>query len=166
MRLLNSERAAHSNKKLNAIKTYVALCLGFLIGRAGLASEGEINVGDRAPKIAVRQFVKGEPVTDLDKSKVYVIEFWATWCKPCRSTIPHLTQLQKAHEEVTVIGVSVYENNQAAVKPFVNEMGDKMAYRVAIDAIPENGNSMQGFMAKNWLEAAAEQNIPIAFIIN
>ena len=69
--------------------------------------------------------------------KNYVVEFWATWCGPCKASIPHLTELQKKNPSVTFIGVSVWEPDQDKVKPFVEEMGDKMAYRVAIDLVPE-----------------------------
>src|SRR5581483_11860735 len=109
------------------------------LGLAATAAraEGELNVGDPAPKLEVKEFVKGEPVKSLEKGKVYVVEFWATWCGPCRATIPHLTELQKAHKDVTFIGVSVYEREADKVKPFIKEMGDKMDYRVAVDDVPE-----------------------------
>ena len=45
--------------------------------------------------------------------------------------------LQKKYPDVAFIGVSIWEQDQNAVKPFVDTMGDQMAYRVAIDAIPE-----------------------------
>src|SRR5205814_791464 len=97
---------------------------------------GEIGVGDPAPKLEVKEFIKGDKVTGLDKGKVYVVEFWATWCVPCRASIPHLTELQKKHKEVTFIGVSVFENKgPEAVKDFVKDMGDKMDYRVALDEV-------------------------------
>jgi len=42
-------------------------------------------------------YLKGSPInfeTEWGK-KVFIIELWATWCGPCRTTIPHLTELQK-----------------------------------------------------------------------
>jgi len=53
-------------------------------------------------------------VKGFDKDKTYVVEFWATWCGPCKATIPHLTKLQKEHPDVTFIGVSVFENDTSA----------------------------------------------------
>ena len=64
-----------------------------------------LGVGDPAPKLAVKSFVKGEPIKSLEPGKVYVVEFWATWCGPCRVTIPHLTELQKKHVDVVFVGV-------------------------------------------------------------
>lgn len=130
------------------------------------AAADELGVGDPAPRLAVKEFVKGDPVKSLDKDKTYVVEFWATWCGPCRASIPHLSELQKKYKDVAFIGVSVFESEPKDVKPFVKEMGDKMDYRVAIDEVPAGGKPDEGEMAKNWMEAAGQSGIPTAFIIN
>jgi hypothetical protein len=67
---------------------------------------------------------------------------------------------------VNFIGVSVWERDQKLVKPFVEEMGEKMAYRVAMDAVPEKGDGNDGAMAKSWMRAAGQNGIPTAFIVN
>jgi thiol-disulfide isomerase/thioredoxin len=133
---------------------------------ASTAVAGELSVGDAAPPLAVKEFVKGDAVKNLEKGKIYVVEFWATWCGPCRASIPHLTELQKKNKDVTFIGVSVWESDPKAVAPFVKEMADKMDYRVAMDDVPEGGKRSEGAMAKTWMTAAAQQGIPAAFIIN
>jgi thiol-disulfide isomerase/thioredoxin len=141
---------------------WVAALVAACTARGGLA--GELNVGDAAPKLAVKEFVKGEPVRQFDKGKTYVVEFWATWGGPCRTTIPHLTELKKQHPEVVFLGISI-DNDAKAVKPFVDKMGEKMDYRVAIDAEPE-GKSGGGVMAKDWMGAALQEGIPTAFVVN
>jgi thiol-disulfide isomerase/thioredoxin len=148
------------------VTKHIFLAAALLAALAASANADNLTVGDPAPKLAVKGFVKGDAVQDLAKGKIYVVEFWATWCGPCRATIPHLTELQKKHPEVTFIGVSVYEQDQEKVKPFVKEMGDKMDYRVAVDDVPEGGNRAEGKMAKSWMDAAAQDGIPTAFIIN
>lgn len=127
-----------------------------LCGRVNAAS---LEVGSPAPKIEVQEFIKGEPVKSFEMGKIYVVEFWATWCPPCRTSIPHLTELQKKYKDAVFIGVSVSENNWDGVKPFVQEMGEQMDYRVAMDG-------RAGKMAKNWMSAAAQKGIPTAFIVN
>src|SRR5438105_4278369 len=103
------------------------LAAGLVLALAAAArAEGPLSVGDSAPKLKVKEFVKGDPVKDLEKGKVHVVEFWATWCGPCRVSIPHLTELQKKHKDVVFIGVSVSERDFDNVKPFVEKMGDKM----------------------------------------
>jgi thiol-disulfide isomerase/thioredoxin len=126
---------------------------------------GELNVGDPPPKFSVKEFVKGEPVRQFEKGKTYVIEFWATWCPPCRTSIPHLTELQKHYSDVTFIGVSI-DSDAKAVKPFVDKMGEKMEYRVAIDGVPEGSKAAGEPMAKSWMENALQEGIPTAFIVN
>jgi len=127
-----------------------------------------LNVGDPAPTLPVAKWVKGQPVKQFEKGKVYVVEFWATWCGPCRQTIPHLTKLaEKYKDKVTIIGVSVWERTDAndpnahiqRVEKFVQEMGDKMNYVVAVDGV-------EGVIAKNWMEAAGQDGIPTAFVID
>src|SRR5207253_4909684 len=94
------------------------------------------------------------------------VEFWATWCGPCRVSIPHLTDLQKKYKDVAFVGVSVWERDTKGVKPFVEEMGDKMDYRVALDDVPEGGDGNDGAMAKTWMNAAGQNGIPAAFVVN
>lgn len=136
-----------------------------LIIYSATASADVLSVGDPAPELKVKEFVKGEPVKGFEKGKIYVIEFWATWCGPCRKTIPHLTNLQKKYKDVTIIGVSIGEDNQADVEPFVKTMGDKMDYRVAMDLVPPGKDADEGAMSKNWMDAAELSGIPTAFIV-
>jgi thiol-disulfide isomerase/thioredoxin len=142
--------------------TIASFALALLILSPAARAEG-LSIGDPAPALSVSKWVKGDKVDKLEKGQIYVVEFWATWCGPCRATIPHLTQLQKKNPGVTFIGVSILENDQKGVEPFVKEMGDKMDYRVAMDDATNRGD---GKMAKNWFEAAGENGIPTAFIIN
>jgi thiol-disulfide isomerase/thioredoxin len=130
-------------------------------------------IGDKAPELTVSKFVKGEPITGFEKGKIYVVEFWATWCGPCIENIPHLTELQKEHKDIKVVGVSVWESDQSKVVPFVEKMGEKMDYTVAMDDVKaaEDGaagrnSSMTGKMAQNWMAAAGQNGIPAAFIVN
>jgi len=150
---------------LVALPALVAALIVAPAAHAGLA------VGDAAPALKVAKWVKGQPVS-LTKGKVHVVEFWATWCGPCKVSIPHLTELaQKYKGKADFTGVSIWESNERApltmpqittkVNAFVKGMGAKMDYSVAIDDKPEKGT-----MASGWMEASGSNGIPTAFIVD
>lgn len=125
------------------------------------AKRASLAVGDPAPAIEVAHWVKGEPVTGFEKGKVYVVEFWATWCPPCRDSIPHLTKLQARHKAdgLTVIGISSSDKRGLEdVKPFVEKMGEKMAYVVAVDADRATD--------ARYMEASGQGGIPTSFVVD
>ncbi|MCX7048551.1 MAG: redoxin family protein [Candidatus Sumerlaeota bacterium] len=128
-------------------------------------AESKLGPGDPAPELKSSKWVKGTAVDKLEKDKVYVVEFWATWCPPCKVSIPHLTEIAKTFKgKAQVIGMDVWERDKEdaarieKVEKFVKDMGEKMDYTVAMD-------TSDGFMAKNWMTAAGEGGIPCAFVI-
>jgi thiol-disulfide isomerase/thioredoxin len=127
-----------------------------------------LHIGDPAPAIKVGAWVKGEPVTSFEKDRVYVVEFWATWCVPCKKSIPHLSAVQEkfAARGVTLLAVSVWEDDQKLVKPFVDELGSAMGYRVAMDSVPARAKANLGQMVLLWLRPAGEEYLPSAFIVD
>ena len=126
-----------------------------------------LKVGDSAPKIEVKSFVKGEPVKEFEAGKTYVVEFWATWCGPCKVSIPHLTEMQKKYPAVPFIGVSVWENDQGLVKPFVDEMGDKMALpRRHGCAFPKGAAGREAPWPSRGCRPPTRTGIPSAFIVS
>jgi thiol-disulfide isomerase/thioredoxin len=129
------------------------------------AAEATLKIGDPAPKLQVARWVQGEPVKAFDTNHVYIVEFWATICVPCRIYIPDLNTLYEKfkNKDVVVIGQDVWEPDDNAVNTFVKRMGDKMTYRVALD---DKSQDKDGAMATTWMAAADQIAIPTAFIVN
>jgi thiol-disulfide isomerase/thioredoxin len=77
-------------------RIWTSVLAGMLLSAAAVtaAEPKELLVGDAAPPLTVRKFVKGEPVTSLEKGKIYVLDFWATFCRPCLEAMPHVSELQ------------------------------------------------------------------------
>ena len=68
--------------------------------------------------MAVAHWVKGDPV-DIS-SGVHVLEFWATWCPPCKVAIPHLNKLYvEKYKKAGVQLVGVTKEDEKTVKPFI-----------------------------------------------
>jgi len=122
-----------------------------------------LHVGDAAPPLAVGKWLKGEAVPSMEKGKVYVVEFWATWCGPCRASIPHVSKLQEEYKDAIFIGQNCWEEEPAGVPAFIEKMGDKMNYRVALD---DTSDDKKGKMARTWMEAAGQNGIPCSFVVD
>ena len=143
-----------------------AMLLSLAVGMTlGAAAAPTLKVGDPAPKLQTGKWVQGEPVKDFAKGKAYIVEFWATWCPPCRASIPHLNETYEKFKDkgLVVIGQDCWENDESLVAPFVKKMGDKMTYRVALD---DKTSAKEGQMAKTWMAAAGRDGIPSAFLID
>lgn len=133
----------------------VVLVAGLLAPVPGWSARG-LRLGDSAPEITA-EAIKGE-IPELGGGYVTVVEFWATWCGPCRKTIPHLTQVQYDYEPVGVAIVGISNEDAATVKPFVRKMGRDMDYAVAVD---ENNATFKAYMG-----AFNVTSIPHAFIVD
>src|SRR6266852_326393 len=86
---------------------------------------------DPAPEFKLTG-LEGKPVTLADsKGKVILLNFWATWCGPCRAEIPDLVELQdKYKERLQILGLVVDDDDQDAIKEFTEKFS--INYPVAI----------------------------------
>ncbi len=114
------------------------IILFYAVTVAGCQKENEAKVSQTPEAGAVQQdntskapdftlsSVNGEDVSLSDyKGKVVIVDFWATWCPPCRKGIPDLISLQNEYKDkVAVIGISLdRDNTKASVPSFTDKMG-------------------------------------------
>jgi thiol-disulfide isomerase/thioredoxin len=96
----------------------------------------------------------GKPVKSSDfDGKVVILDFWATWCPPCKAEIPGFIELQEKYGEkgLVVVGVSLDEHGSSKVKQFMEEFG--MNYPVVMGNI-------------KMMEDFGGEGIPTTFVID
>ena len=154
-----------------SVSAVVALSVGVAIGcgtpgvqtasgpapvYAADARPGTIRLAaDPSPLPALSmQDLDGRTITTDDlRGKVILVNFWATWCGPCRAEIPDLIKLQARYpDHLQVIGVSADEGPVQVVEDFATEFG--INYPIVLST-PELGRAFPGVMA-----------LPTSFIID
>lgn len=142
--------------------TQFAVSILALIAAAPLASAG-ITIGDTAPPLTIKSWVRGDPV-DLSKDaakRVHVIEFWATWCPPCKASIPVLNTYQKNFgSELNIVSITDPDpdrNSPSMIKEFVKERGPDMSFTVAMD---DRGATTAAYMGDDMV------GIPQAYVVD
>ena len=125
--------------------------------REKLAAPAKAKLRDPASPLVIKEWAQGGPVDVKDGKNLYVVEFWATWCGPCRQSIPHLNELQKKLKNKGVVVVGVSDEAPDTVKPFVKKMGVQMEYAVACD------DARQTYA--NYMDAYGYNGIPTAFVV-
>jgi thiol-disulfide isomerase/thioredoxin len=148
-----AKEAAQDENEVNAIET----------GEA--PAEVTLTIGDRAPAVSIAGWALGNEVGKFKKGGVYVVEFWATWCPPCRMSMPHLSKLQKEYgERVQFIGVT--DEDEETVTKFLDERMDSeseqtwretISYSLALDK--------EKSTASAYMAASGQGGIPTAFIV-
>ena len=107
-----------------------------------------------APQFALKD-LNGRTVRLSDyQGKVVLINFWATWCPPCRAEMPDLVRLQREHrnEGLQIIGVTYPPENKARVRRFARNL--KVNYPIILGT--------REFKAR----FSSEETLPLTVVIN
>ncbi len=133
---------------MKRISRYLAVFI-FLFAVLSCSSEsGTVApvIGAKAPDFTLKD-INGKTLTLRDlKGKVVLLEFWATWCPPCRRSIPEMEALSRKYfnRDVVLVGVNVDGGDSFdAVKNFVNQYN--MTYTVVVD----NGDASRKYQVSS-----------------
>jgi thiol-disulfide isomerase/thioredoxin len=118
-----------------------------------------LTIGSKAPVPDIEKFVQGEaPAKWFEPGKVWVVEFWATWCGPCKVAMPHMSDLaDKYGSKMVVVGVSDEEVGTVSEFMAKPEWKQKARYVIATDSDRSTH--------RQYMEAAGQMGIPTAFLV-
>ncbi len=123
---------------------------------SAVLTAGAAKIGDAAPELKADKWIQGDAV-EIKKGQITVVEFWATWCPPCRTSIPHLNDLYKKYKDMGVAIVGISDEKEKTVQSFVKKMGAEMEYPVAIGTAETQAGYMSAFRVGG---------IPHAFVVD
>jgi thiol-disulfide isomerase/thioredoxin len=140
----------------------MTFAIPFLLLTGALQTQTAPMVGETAPLLRVGTWLKGTPIPQFEKGKVYLIDIWATWCGPCIGGFPHLSELQDKYgkDGLVIIGLTgpdEYGTTLVKAKELLVEKGNIVRYRMAWD---EGGRSY-----KQWMALESDRGWPFAFIV-
>lgn len=151
----------------------LALCVAIcaLTFQPRSAAAVELGIGSKAPALDIEHWVQDgngffKPVQTFEDGKVYVVEFWATWCGPCIASMPHLAELQNKYRGRGVQIVSISDESLDEVKALLAQKNEEVgktfeeitsAYSLTTD--PDGSSHV------DYMEAANQQGIPTSFIV-
>lgn len=143
---------------------FIGILFTFLFTLSAFA-EPTLKVGDKAPELKMEKWFNGNGFTGFKPGKVYVVEFWGTWCGPCVEQIPHLNRIAKEYAaDIEVIGITVAARDQskedffADLEKFFAGEQPKQEYLVGLDTEKE--------MSQAWQIASGSMGIPNLFVID
>jgi thiol-disulfide isomerase/thioredoxin len=79
----------------------------------GTVGPDGLSAGDLMPELRLMHYKSGQEVTLSGlRGKPVLLNFWATWCPPCRAEIPKLNELAQKYPNLTIIGIDVAEDRE------------------------------------------------------
>ena len=150
----------------------VLIVVAFAASANGETDKDRLGVGSKAPALDVEHWIsdgdgKFSSVSQFKPGHVYVVEFWATWCRPCVASMPHLSELQKKYQDKDLQIISISDEDLETVQAFLErptrEDGAstfaQLTSNYCLTTDPDSSSHV------DYLKAAQQDGIPSAFIV-
>ena len=170
MSLADLKTFSHASTAMT--RALLLIVIGFVtVAPSTVYADETLTIGSRAPNIDIEHWLQDgngffKPVKTFEQDKVYVIEFWATWCGPCIMSMPHLAELQNRFRGRGVQIISVTDESVDEVNALLNQQhpqanlsfGDiSSAYSLTCD--PDRSTHAA------YMNAAKQSGIPTSFVV-
>ncbi len=142
--------------------------VGAVVAAPAVKSEVKIlGPGDAAPSLDGIQHVTGEVLTKFEPGTIYVLDMWATWCKPCIEAIPHMSEVALKYKDkgVKVFGVAIWETERPAREGTLFDRVKKFAESNTEIKYPISYAGENIEFAMRWMNGTDRKTIPTVFII-
>ncbi len=119
----------HSSSRYPVRSLFFLLFLAFFIS-TGCQQKGETPSGKKGETIPILNPSKFDKMVTAHRGHVLIVNFFATWCEPCRDELPELISLANAYKAkgVDVIGISLDKGGEKVLQPFLKKI--KIPYPV------------------------------------
>jgi thiol-disulfide isomerase/thioredoxin len=138
-----------------------AYCLIVTLAFAGCAEKVDapdaLVEGSIAPEVTNITYLQGDAV-EYGTKAAYLIEFWATWCAPCKESAPVLSRLQAEYKDRGLLVAGFSDETETIVKSYLAAYGANIAYTIGLDP--------DGVVQKNFIDGYGEMGIPWAFLLD
>ncbi|KAB1088679.1 redoxin family protein [Neorhizobium galegae] len=125
-----------------------------------------LNSGSPAPSIEVQDWLRGDPISNFQLGKIYILDFFSTTCSGCGPALSHLAQLQEKYSDMGVEAIGVAADEEAATADEALAQVDAWAIKWLPNTNIRIAFDYSGEMAKHWMKASLTFRVPRAFVVD